>query len=51
MEAETLATLANAIKDHLSLQSNASITSPRPPKQPFIIGIFIYLYLFNIFQL
>ncbi|OAY29538.1 uridine kinase-like protein 5 isoform X1 [Manihot esculenta] len=39
MEAETLATLANAIKDHLSLQSNASITSPRPPKQPFIIGV------------
>ncbi|KAF2292290.1 hypothetical protein GH714_018504 [Hevea brasiliensis] len=39
MESETLATLANSIKDHLSLQSNGSLSASSPPKQPFIIGV------------
>ncbi|KAJ9152837.1 hypothetical protein P3X46_026352 [Hevea brasiliensis] len=39
MESETLATLANSIKDHLSFQSNGSLSASSPPKQPFIIGV------------
>ncbi|KDP46392.1 hypothetical protein JCGZ_10232 [Jatropha curcas] len=43
MEPETLIAttlLANGIRNHLSLQSNVSISSPlHPPKQPFVIGV------------
>ncbi|KAJ4845339.1 Uridine kinase-like protein 5 [Turnera subulata] len=38
MDSETLATLANSIKHHLSVRSDGS-SAPQPLKQPFIIGV------------
>ncbi|KAF9663559.1 hypothetical protein SADUNF_Sadunf17G0064000 [Salix dunnii] len=39
MDSETLTTFSNNIKNHLSVQSNGSISAPDPPKQPFVIGV------------
>ncbi|CAK7328163.1 unnamed protein product [Dovyalis caffra] len=39
MDSETLSAATKNIKNHLSVQSNGSISAPDPPKQPFVIGV------------